>query len=275
MLTGIAGVVGSYFALQPALARGVFGSFIFKADDVPSAGASGALFGLVGVIFLFGIKYRHELPEGFRRVFGTGLLPIIFINLFIGFVGRSFIGNSAHLAGLFSGAALALFIDYRRPGARASITIAWRALQIVCLVLIAVGAVEVVRNYSRPIPALARATPDANELIFKNYINAMNRVQEKLSEVTHNRDLSNLDVVTQQAQEAPVPDARAAELRHQLLAILSKAAAAVALASPPPQNQPAQPPKLDQKLIDELEQWNKEYNDWLKGPAKVYQTAPA
>lgn len=275
VLTGIAGVVGSYFAVQPALARGVFGSFIFKADDVPSAGASGALFGLVGVLFVFGIKYRHELPEGFRRVFGTGLLPIIFINLFIGFVGRSFIGNSAHLAGLVSGAALALFIDYRRPGARASITTAWRALQIVCLILIGLGAYGVVRNYGRPIPALVRVTGNANTLIFMNYVNAMNGVQEKLAAVTHDNDLSNLELVTQRAMEAPAPDARAAELRDRLLAILSKVATAAASASPQPKNEPARPPQVDQKLNDELEQWKKEYNEWLKGPAKAYQTAPA
>src|SRR5690242_21785215 len=97
VLTGIAGVLGSYLALQPSLARGVFGSFIFKGDDVPSAGASGALFGLVGVLFVFGIKYRRELPEVFKRVFDMGLLPIIFIDLFIGFVGWSFICMAAHL----------------------------------------------------------------------------------------------------------------------------------------------------------------------------------
>ena len=272
VLTGIAGVMGSYLALQPAFARGVFGSFIFKGADGPSAGASGALFGLVGVLFVFGIKYRRELPEGFKRVFGTGLLPIIFINLFIGFVGRSSISNAAHLAGLFSGAALALFVDYRRPGARASITTAWRALQIVCLVLIGLGAYKVVRNYGRPIPALARATPNANTLIFVNYINAMNGVQEKVSAVIHNNDLSNLEQVTQRAMEAPVPDARAAELRERLLLILSKLASAAAAASPPPANQPARPPQLDQKLIDELDQWNKEYNEWLRGPAKAYTT---
>jgi len=238
VLTGIAGVVGSYLALQPALARGLLGTFIFKAEDAPSAGASGALFGLVGVLFVFGIKYRRELPEGFRRVFGTGLLPIIFINLFIGFVGRSAISNAAHLAGLFSGAALAVFIDYRRPGARASITTAWRALQVVCLILIGLGAYEVVRNFGRPIPALARATPNANTLIFVNYINAMNQVQEKMSAVQHNNDLSNLEQVTQKAMEAPVPDARAAELRLRLLVILSKAAAAAAEASPPPARTP-------------------------------------
>jgi hypothetical protein len=36
------------------------------------------------------------------------MLPIIFINLGIGFLGRSFIGNAAHLGGLFRGRARAL-----------------------------------------------------------------------------------------------------------------------------------------------------------------------
>ena len=273
VLTGIAGAVGTYFALQPSLARGVLGSFIFKSADVPSAGASGALFGLIGILFVFGIKYRRELPEGFKRVFGTGMLPIIFINLFIGFLGRSFISNAAHLAGLFAGAALALFVDYRRPGVRASITTAWRSLQVVCLVIIALGAYKVVRNFGRPIPALARASSNANTFIFVNYINSMNQVQERVSAVIHNNDLSNLELVTQRAMGAPVPDARAGELRERLLLILSKLAAAAASASPPPQSQPAPPPKLDQKLIDELDQWNKDYNVWLTRAAKIYTTA--
>ena len=82
VVTGIAGVVGSYLSVQPHLATGGLGRFLFKNTDVASAGASGALFGLVGVLFVFGIKFRHELPEGFRRAFGTGMLPIIIINLF-------------------------------------------------------------------------------------------------------------------------------------------------------------------------------------------------
>jgi len=274
VVTGIAGAVGSYLALRPSLARGVLGTFIFKSADVPSAGASGALFGLVGVLFVFGIKYRHELPEGFKRAFGTGLLPIIFINLFIGFVGRSFIGNAAHLAGLFAGAALALVIDYRRPGARASVTTAWRVLQIVCLIVIAVSGYKVVRNFSRPIPALARSTPNANTLIFLNYVNAMNQVQEKVSAVIHNNDLSNLELVTQSAMQAPVPDARAAELRLRLLDILARLASAAAAVSPPPESTPARPQVLDQKLVDEYTNWRKEYDEWLKVAAKTYTGTP-
>ena len=272
VVTGIAGVVGSYLAFHPSLARGLLGTFIFKAADVPSAGASGALFGLVGVLFVFGIKYRRELPEGFKRVFGTGLLPIIFINLFIGFVGRSFIGNAAHLAGLFAGAALALVVDYRRPGVRASITTAWRVLQVLSLVVIALSAYKVVRNISRP-AAVARPTANANTLIFLNYLNAMNQVQVKVSAVLHNNDLQNLEQVTQNAMAAPVPDARAGELRDQLLVILSKLASAAAAASPPPENSAARPPQLDQKLVDEYAEWRKEYDEWLKGAAKTYKTA--
>jgi len=274
VLTGIAGTVGSYLALRPSLARGLLGSFIFKSVDAPSAGASGALFGLVGVLFVFGIKYRRELPEGFRRVFGTGLLPIIFINLFIGFLGRSVISNAAHLAGLFAGALLALLIDYRRPGSRVGVTTAWRALQIVCLIAIAFGAYKVVRNFNRPLLGLARATPNANALIFLNYVNAMNGVQEKVSAVIHTNDLSNLEQVTQSAMQAPVPDARAAELRFRLLDILSRLAAAAAEASPPPENAPHRPPVIDPKLVDEYTNWRKEYDEWLKVAAKTYTGTP-
>ena len=266
VVTGIAGSVGSYLAVQPQLARGLFGTFIFHKMDVPAAGASGALFGLIGVLFVFGIKFRHELPEGFKRVFGTGMLPIIFINLFIGFIGRAFIGNAAHLGGLFAGAALALFLDYRRPGARASITTAWRLLQFLCLAVILVAGYKVVRNFNRQPPVVAR-TPNAPSLIFLNYVNAMTQVQEKVSAVIHNNDLNDVPQVTQRAMQAPVPDARAAELRHSLLLILSKVANAAASATP--ENGPRQP-HLEQKLIEEYDEWRKQYDEWLKSASKTY-----
>src|SRR5262245_53543448 len=49
VLTGIAGVVGSYLTVRPSMPESFLGRFFFKPHDVPSAGASGALFGLVGV----------------------------------------------------------------------------------------------------------------------------------------------------------------------------------------------------------------------------------
>lgn len=147
VVTGIAGVVASYLTVIEGSHPGTFASFLIKRSDEPSAGASGALFGLVGVLFIFGIKYRRELPEGFKRAFGTGLLPVILLNLAIGFVGRGIIDNAAHLGGLVSGAALAAVVSYKRPGQSAGVTIAWRVLQIMALVLIAAAFFMVARNF--------------------------------------------------------------------------------------------------------------------------------
>jgi rhomboid protease GluP len=147
VVTGIAGVAGSYLTVIPGSHPGLIAGFLIKGHDDPSVGASGALFGLIGVLFVFGLKYRHELPEGFKRAFGTGMLPVIFLNLAIGFVGRGVIDNAAHLGGLLSGAALAAVVGYKRPGQPATVTIIWRVLQILCLLLVAVSFFMIFRNF--------------------------------------------------------------------------------------------------------------------------------
>jgi membrane associated rhomboid family serine protease len=147
ILTGIVGVAASYLTVRPGSHPGVITSFLIKSHDDPSAGASGALFGLVGVLFVFGLKYRRELPEGFQRAFGTGMLPVILLNLGIGFLGRGIIDNAAHLGGLLSGAAAATFVSYKRPGASAGVTIAWRVLQIAALLIVAISFFLVARHF--------------------------------------------------------------------------------------------------------------------------------
>lgn len=252
--TGIMGVVASYLTLQPDLATGSFGKFLFKSTDVPSAGASGALFGLVGVLFVFGIKFRRELPEGFKRAFGTGMLPIIFINLFIGYVGRGFIDNAAHLGGLLTGAALALAVQYRRPGERTSVAVAWRVLQAAALVIVVAGFYKVVRNFNRPTPPSVQQLANARRQVFLNFINTMNLLLDQASRVVHNNDSSGVDEITQRVKETPVPDANAAELRDRLLDILSKLTAA--------SNNPAQ---RDQILNSDLKTWQDDYYKWFEG----------
>ena len=147
IITGIAGVVASYLTVIPGSHPGPVGSFLIKNYDGPSAGASGALFGLIGVLFVFGLKYRRELPEGFRRAFGTGMLPVILLNVAIGFVLRGVIDNAAHMGGLLFGAAMAAVVGYKRPGQPASVTIAWRAVQIAALLLVLVSFFFVVRHF--------------------------------------------------------------------------------------------------------------------------------
>src|SRR3989442_6099417 len=120
VLTGIAGVYGSY-AYHP---------------NTISAGASGAIFGLFGVLLAFGIRYRNSIPPFFKRAVGTGVLPVIVINLIIGFTIPA-IDNSAHIGGLLAGAALAAVIPFQKPGAETnagfpSLQIGLRAMIPVC-----------------------------------------------------------------------------------------------------------------------------------------------
>ena len=268
VVTGIAGVVGSYLSVQPRFASGGLGRFIFKNTDVASAGASGALFGLVGVLFVFGIKFRRELPEGFRRAFGTGMLPIIIINLFIGFVGRGLIDNAAHLGGLLSGAAMASVVVYRRPGERRGIATAWRILKYLALALVVVSFYKTVRNFNHSLQIAHVPMLNQQAQIFVSFVGPMNALRDKTKAVVETRDLSNLSSVGQMAMQAQAPDQRADELRQRLISILSRMANAVAAASPAPGPGPVMPPPLEEKLVAEFEQWKVDYTQWLNSGRK-------
>jgi membrane associated rhomboid family serine protease len=131
MLTGVAGVVGSY---------------IYHPYSI-SAGASGAIFGLFGVLLAFGFRYRKSIPPEFKRAVGTGVLPVIVINLIIGFTIPA-IDNSAHISGLLAGAALALFVPYQKPGTMPHSFL--KAAQVGLLLLAAVSFYEVFTHYNGP-----------------------------------------------------------------------------------------------------------------------------
>lgn len=274
VLTGIAGVVGSYLTVQPQLATSL-GRFLFKPYDMPSAGASGALFGLVGVLFVFGIKFRRELPEGFKRAFGTGMIPIIVINLFIGFVGRGLIDNAAHLGGLLSGAALATVVTYRRPGERRGMAATWRVLQVAALALVVVAFYKTARNFNRPVAhqtIVRQGTVLTQQAqYFLQYVAVMTAARDKTEAVIQSRAVTNVDSVVQQANEAPVPDAQATELRNRLLAILARAVSGAATAPKAAGDGPRrQPPLDDPQLVNEFAQWKTDFEAWKSQATQTY-----
>jgi len=219
VLTGVAGVAASYLTVRPELARGALGSFIFKPYDVPSAGASGALFGLIGVLFVFGLKYRHELPEGLKRAFGAGMLPTIVINLFIGFVGRGLIDNAAHLGGLLAGMALALPLDYKRIGAPARVAYAWHFVQLGCLGLVVAGFVAVGLNFDAPPPRLSNLVARTG---VPGYVDAVNAGQSALLNFAQGRG-EGLVPAIEKLESAPRLSEGADELNAELIALLRRA----------------------------------------------------
>ena len=269
VITGIAGLLASYLTVRPGMSAGTIAGFIFKSTDDPSAGASGALFGLVGVLFVFGIKFRHELPEGFRRAFGTGLLPMIFLNLFIGYMGRGFIDNAAHLGGMLSGALLALAVDYRRPGEKSGMAIAWRVAQALALVLVVVAFWMTARHFRDSLPAALVAQTeevvDPNTQKFVTWAKGMNEAQEAFYQTVKDRDPTNVDAAIKALESAPGLDPKADDLRDRLKTFLARAKALATKGAPAKTSESEL-----HKLTTDYVAWSKEYNQWLKTNGKNY-----
>lgn len=74
-----------------------------------SAGASGALFGLLGAMLVIGLRHQSAIPAHFRKEMRTIALVTLVINLVMGFTVPA-IDNYAHLGGLVGGFLLALLL---------------------------------------------------------------------------------------------------------------------------------------------------------------------
>lgn len=81
---------------------------VFSSSNTVAAGASGAIFGLLGALLYFGYSYRGYIGNSIINQ----VLPAILLNLVIGFSSPN-IGNSAHIGGLIGGylISMALGID--------------------------------------------------------------------------------------------------------------------------------------------------------------------
>ncbi len=85
-------------------------SIILMGPNVLSAGASGAIFGLMGAILYFAINQRTYMAEALKRE----ILPVIILNLLLGFLVTG-INMYAHIGGFISGMLIssALGIKYK------------------------------------------------------------------------------------------------------------------------------------------------------------------
>jgi rhomboid protease GluP len=224
LLTGIGGVFGSYL-----------GHLSLRDSSVPSAGASGAIFGLFGVVAVFGYKYRRELPPAFRRAFGAGVFPVIAINLIIGFT-VPFIDNSAHVGGLVTGAALALMVPYIAPG-RERVSRLGLAILTVCLAVVACSFARAYQQSGAHLAergnARARTASRISTFTVRNYVDKMNRANAVMVEAlnalapdappeTRQQVFPRLARAADELEAAPAPDERAESVRHQLLLLMRK-----------------------------------------------------
>jgi len=91
------------------LAAGTVGATAsYWFTDMASGGASGALYGLIGALVVFGLEYRSSLPDRLSRAFTVGLVPWVVLSLAVGFLEAIPMDNAAHLGGLACGVILGL-----------------------------------------------------------------------------------------------------------------------------------------------------------------------
>ncbi len=102
-------------------------SIIFNVD-IPSIGASGAIFGLLGSLLYFGYHYRVYLGS----VIKSQIIPIILINLILGFLPGSGTDNFAHIGGLIGGALITMAVGIKYKSTKADQINGW----IVSIILV-------------------------------------------------------------------------------------------------------------------------------------------
>ena len=90
------------------LLSGLTGSILsiaFSNDGVISAGASGAIFGLLGALLYFGYYYRTYLGATIK----SSVVPVIIVNLIFGFL-NPMIDNAGHIGGLIGGILVSMMV---------------------------------------------------------------------------------------------------------------------------------------------------------------------
>jgi membrane associated rhomboid family serine protease len=77
--------------------------------DAVSLGASGMVFGCLGGVVVFGLKYRSILPSFYRRILSEAAIPTVLVFLWIGLTSDG-VDNAAHAGGLLAGILTAPFL---------------------------------------------------------------------------------------------------------------------------------------------------------------------
>ncbi len=99
--------------------------------DTISAGASGAIFGLMGALLYFGYHYRLYLNDALRKQ----IIPVILINLVIGFALVKGIDNAAHIGGLFGGYLTAMALGIEGKTTKQNMINGWIVLSLYIIFL--------------------------------------------------------------------------------------------------------------------------------------------
>ncbi|HEY9722628.1 MAG TPA: rhomboid family intramembrane serine protease [Oscillatoriaceae cyanobacterium] len=140
---------------------GALASYFFNPGSI-SAGASGALFGLLGAMLIIGLRHYDAVPDHEKRQLRTIALVTLLVNLALGFKIPG-IDNFCHLGGLAGGTLLAAALGpdaalggrrMRRPGLAGLLV-----LPLVAMLGLGVGVAEALVNHQ---PTMRLSAPSGD-----------------------------------------------------------------------------------------------------------------
>ena len=110
------------FAVFYVLAALAGSTASFLTNPIPAVGASGAIFGLIGVVFA-GTRAHHPILDVRARAIVRQLGTLIVLNLAIGFLAAGQIDNAAHIGGFIAGLWLGFVVP---PGRAPTLSSLWQ-----------------------------------------------------------------------------------------------------------------------------------------------------
>ena len=250
MGTGVTSAVASYFF------------------NIGGAGASGAIFGLIGLMAVYGYKLGGS--------YGQAIMRQMLIWGAIGFMFGIFIGanNVAHASGFIAGACLGFVVTPDAPATnRASLS--WNAAAIACILVLASSFALAGKNYGQ----LQNEVRESAELRAQgeNVILLSGRIQtakdawdDSSAAIDSKQDLhqivEQLKSAAADIDKTPQVDEPSTEIRKRIVALINKRASAFESAG---QNRTA----LIQTATADFEEANKafmDYDNWEESVLEKY-----
>jgi rhomboid protease GluP len=123
-------IYGHWVFLAVYLASALAGSALslhFAAQATVSVGASGAVFGLAGLVLVAVLRHRDSMPRLFGKQMLRGVGLFVVLSLVQGLL-QAGVDNAAHVGGLLAGALVACIVPVRPDPLRWRVQAWWRGL---------------------------------------------------------------------------------------------------------------------------------------------------
>ncbi|MGA9768073.1 MAG: rhomboid family intramembrane serine protease [Blastocatellia bacterium] len=201
MLTGVTSAVASYFF------------------NIGGAGASGAIFGLIGLMAVYGYKLGGT--------YGKAIMRQMLIWGAIGFMFGIMIGanNVAHASGFIAGAGLGFVVNPDAPATNRAV-VSWNAVAIICILVLASSFALAGKGYGE---LQEREFQTRNVILLSNHVRDGKKAwDESISAPGQKQDMhqvaERLKGIASDIDRIPPIDQPSAEISKRLVEIFNKRA---------------------------------------------------